>query len=434
MLSSVSLIRQAAATSVRRSARNPVAFKLFTSSYSTGADTASAAKTDEKQYTELVRDFLDPAEFYGAIKRNNIDFFTGVPDSLLKDFCAYVTSNTPSNKHVITANEGNAIALAAGHHFATGKSACVYLQNSGLGNIINPLMSLAAPEVYSVPMLMLIGWRGEPGKKDEPQHLVQGQATPALLASLNIPFQVLPDFQEGAEKVLRTAAEYMEQNQGPYAILVRRQTFVPYKLPAEEPKFELNREGALKLVVDSLGQRDVVVGTTGMLSRELFEYRVARKDGHEKDFLTVGSMGHASSIALGIALEKPNRKVYCLDGDGAMLMHMGASATVAHLEQENFKHVLINNGAHDSVGGQPTNALTDTFSFTKIAEGMGYKWTETASSTEEIKEKLAALQSAEGPAMLEIFVNRGGRKDLGRPTRTPIQNKEDFMTFLADDN
>ena len=429
---SVSLFRQAARTSVRsfQALKGQNSPRVFTSAYSTAQ--ASGA-TSENQYTETIRDFLDPAEFYNAIRKNDIDFFAGVPDSLLKDFCAYVTANTSNKKHVITANEGNAIALAAGHHFATGKAACVYLQNSGLGNIINPLMSLAAPEVYSVPMLMLIGWRGEPGKKDEPQHLVQGQATPALLASLNIPFQVLPDFQEGAEKVLRTASEYMHENQGPYAILVRRQTFVPYKLPSEEPKFELNREGALKLVVDSLGEKDVVIGTTGMLSRELFEYRVALKHGHEKDFLTVGSMGHASSIALGIALEKPNRKVYCLDGDGAMLMHMGATATVAHVEQKNFKHVLINNGAHDSVGGQPTNALQDDFSFTRIAEGMGYKWTATASTSDEIKAKLAELQNVEGPAMLEIYVNKGGRKDLGRPTRTPIQNKEDFMAFLAEE-
>eukprot|EP00126_Sphaerothecum_destruens_P007336 Sdes_comp19804_c0_seq1m11926 len=408
-------------------------FRQLTPAKSAIAAPADQTKPDEKQYTELVRDFLDPAEFYDSVKRHGIDFFTGVPDSLLKDFCAYVTENTEKTNHIITANEGNAVALAAGHHFATGKSALVYLQNSGLGNIVNPLMSLAAPEVYSIPMLLLVGWRGEPGKKDEPQHLIQGQATPGLLASLNIPFQVLPDFQEGANKVLRTATEYMQQNSGPYAILVRRQTFLPYKLAAEPPKYDLNREGALKLIVDSLLEKDIVVGTTGMLSRELFEYRVAKKHGHEKDFLTVGSMGHASSISLGIALAKPHRNVYCLDGDGAMIMHLGASATVAHVKPQNFKHILINNGAHDSVGGQPTNALNEDFCFNGIAKGMGYVWVAKASTLEEITQKLQEIKSVKGPAFLEILVNKGGRKNLGRPTRTPIQNKQDFMNFLTED-
>ncbi|KJE93847.1 thiamine pyrophosphate enzyme [Capsaspora owczarzaki ATCC 30864] len=391
----------------------------------------NAEEEKEKQpFTELVRDFLDPGDFYKQVNKIGVDFFTGVPDSLLKDFCAYVTANTPSDHHVITANEGNAVALAAGHHLATGKSGLVYLQNSGLGNIVNPLMSLAVPEVYSIPMLLLIGWRGEPGKKDEPQHLVQGQATPGLLASLNIPFQVLPDFQEGAAKVLETARQYMEQNHGPYAILVRRQTFLPYKLKSDKGSFPLNREGALKLIVDTLSARDIVVGTTGMLSRELFEYRVAKKHGHEKDFLTVGSMGHASAIALGIALARPVRQVYCLDGDGALLMHMGTMATIGHSGVKNLKHIVINNGAHDSVGGQPTCALNGSLSITGVAQSSGYRFVETASEIDDIRAKLKLLHEAQGPALLEICVNRGGRKDLGRPTRSPVQNKHDFMDFV----
>lgn len=394
----------------------------------------NAEEEKEKQpFTELVRDFLDPADFYRQVNKVGIDFFCGVPDSLLKDFCAYVTANTPADRHIITANEGNAVALAAGHHLATGKSGLVYLQNSGLGNIVNPLMSLAVPEVYSIPMLLLIGWRGEPGKKDEPQHLVQGQATPGLLASLNIPFQVLPDFQEGAAKVLETARLYMEQNQGPYAILVRRQTFLPYKLKPEKKTFEMNREGALKVIVDNLDERDIVVGTTGMLSRELFEYRVEKKHGHEKDFLTVGSMGHASSIALGIAMSKPSRQVVCLDGDGALLMHMGTMATIGQSSPKNLKHIVINNGAHDSVGGQPSGTLRHDFSITDIAKASGYNFVDSASTKVEVAEKLKQMHNVQGPALLEIRVNTGGRKDLGRPTRSPLQNKMDFMDFVQQD-
>ncbi|XP_069132586.1 phosphonopyruvate decarboxylase-like isoform X1 [Argopecten irradians] len=388
---------------------------------------------DVGELTELVRDFLDPAQFYNAVNSIGIDYFCGVPDSLLKDFCAYVTQNCPSQQHIITANEGSAVALAAGYHLATGKNAMVYLQNSGLGNIVNPIMSLAAPPVYSIPMLLLVGWRGEPGKRDEPQHMVQGQATPGLLAALGIPFQPLPDYQEGAEQALQTAQHYMDKTRGPYAFLVKRQTFLPYKLPQEEtPGFPLDREEAMKVIVDNLMNKDVVVSTTGMLSRELFEYRVEKDMGHERDFLTVGSMGHASAIALGIAQQKPRRQIYCLDGDGAALMHMGTMATIGHSDQTNFKHIIINNGAHDSVGGQPTVAGNHgTFCYSSIAKGCGYKEAFVAINEEEVINGLARLRQIPGPVLLEIKVSKGGRKNLGRPTRTPVQNKQDFMHFLA---
>ncbi|XP_065051173.1 phosphonopyruvate decarboxylase-like [Rhopilema esculentum] len=385
-------------------------------------------------YTELVRDFLDPKEFFGAVRKHGIDYFCGVPDSLLKDFCAYVSMNVPDENHIITANEGTAIAVASGYHLASGKTAMVYLQNSGLGNIVNPLMSLAVPSVYSIPMLLFVGWRGEPGKRDEPQHVVQGKATPGLLAACGIPFQVLPDYLEGAEQALYTARKHMEVSKGPYCLLVRRQTFLPYKLAKDEPKFPLNREEAIKNIVDCLKDRDVVVGTTGMLSRELFEYREAKGQGHEKDFLCVGSMGHASAIALGIATQRPRRQVFCLDGDGAAIMHLGNLATIGNHSPPNLKHIVINNGAHDSVGGQPTDAARmEDFRITQIALGVGYKQAFTAVTPEEILDSVAAMREMEGPVLLEIKVNKGNRKNLGRPTRTPIQNKADFMHFLAID-
>lgn len=388
---------------------------------------------EEGRMTELVRDFLDPSEFFRLLKNIDINFFCGVPDSLLKDFCAYVTDSVPKSQHVITSNEGSAVALASGYHLATGKHALVYLQNSGLGNTINPIISLAMPGVYNIPMLLLIGWRGEPGKRDEPQHRAQGQATPGLLAALGIPFQPLPDYIEGAAQALLTARQHMKTTKAPYALLVKRQTFLPYKLNREDPyNFPLNREMAMKAVVDALHERDVTVGTTGMLSRELFEYRQAKGQGHEKDFLTVGSMGHASTIALGIAMHRPQRQVFCLDGDGAAIMHMGSLATIGQSRVPNFKHILINNGCHDSVGAQPTDAEDhDHFSFATIAKGCGYKHAIVAITEEEVRAGARTLRETEGPALLEIKTSPGGRKDLGRPTRSPLENKADFMHFLA---
>lgn len=388
-------------------------------------------------YTELVRDFLDPREFHSAVKKEGIDFFCGVPDSLLKDYCAYVTANEPREKHVITANEGSAVALAAGYHFATGKTAMVYLQNSGLGNIVNPIMSLASPSVYSVPMLLFLGWRGEPGKRDEPQHVVQGKATPGILAACGVPFQVLPDYTEGAEQALYTARKHMEVSRGPYCLLVKRQTFLPYKLNKSDNVFHtmpLNREGAIDVILNCLHDRDVVVGTTGMLSRELFELRENRGQGHEKDFLTVGSMGHASAIALGVSIQRPRRQVFCLDGDGAAIMHLGNMSTAGSNASDNFNHIIINNGAHDSVGGQPTDALNlNDFNICQVALGLGYKQAFTASTPEEITQTIHVMRQSEGPSVLEIRVRPGSRKNLGRPTRSPIQNKGDFMHFLAID-
>jgi len=423
---------------------NPSVFARFISSTPPAGTTETQQEQLKKQqtrneevssYTELVRDFLDPAQFHNAVKKEGIDFYCGVPDSLLKDYCAYVTANEARDKHVITANEGSAIALASGYHFATGKTAMVYLQNSGLGNIVNPIMSLASPSVYSVPMLLLLGWRGEPGKRDEPQHVVQGKATPGILAACGIPFQVLPDYIEGAEQTLYTARKHMEVSKGPYCLLVKRQTFLPYKLDATENIFQtmpLNREGSVDVLLNCLHDRDVVVGTTGMLSRELFELREGRGQGHEKDFLTVGSMGHASAIALGVALNRPRRQIYCLDGDGAALMHLGNLSTVGNHAPTNFNHIIINNGAHDSVGGQPTDAVNhENFNLCQVALGLGYKQAFTASTPDEITSTIHAMRTSDGPNLLEIKVRPGSRKDLGRPTRSPIQNKGDFMHFLA---
>jgi len=366
-------------------------------------------------------------KFYDCLLENEIDFFTGVPDSLLKDFCAYATDNAEGKKNIIAANEGNAIAIASGYHLATGKYGLVYMQNSGLGNTINPLTSLADKEVYSIPILLLIGWRAEPGVKDEPQHIKMGRIMLGMLDNLEIPYKIIDDNFEDA---IKEARKYMIQNKSPFAIVVKKGTFEEYKLKdKKETNYELNREDAIKLIVPLLDKDDIIVSTTGMTSRELFEFREANKEGHEKDFLTVGCMGHSSSIALGIALEKPERNVYCFDGDGALIMHMGALSVIGELKPKKFRHIVFNNFAHDSVGGQPTAAYN--LDIPAIAKASGYAYADSAETRDDIIDKINKIKNIDGPALLEIKVNKGHRKDLGRPTRTPIENKEDFMWFLS---
>jgi len=369
---------------------------------------------------------IHPEQLYETFEQHDMTFFAGVPDSLLKDFCAYITDNVDSRNNITAANEGNAIGLASGYHLATGKIPVVYMQNSGLGNCVNPLTSLTDKHAYSIPMLLVVGWRGEPGKKDEPQHIKKGMVTLGLLNTLGIQYGILPDSVEEAEKLVKKAHTHMKEHNEPYAIVVRKGTFEGYKLQKTiETDFAFSREDAVKCIASLLDDQDIVVSTTGKTSRELFEFRAANDAGHHRDFLTVGSMGHSSSIALGIALQKPDRQVYCLDGDGALIMHMGALSSVGQQQPKNFKHIVFNNFAHDSVGGQPTAA--DVISIPEIARHNGYTTVLAAETEEEIRTGMIQLKEVEGPALLEIRVNRGARKDLGRPTRTPLENKADFM-------
>jgi len=380
---------------------------------------------------ETEKSYLNPAHFTALLKSHGTTFFTGVPDSLLKDLGAFITDTIPSSDHVIAVNEGTSMAIAAGHHLATGRIACVYLQNSGLGNTINPLLSLCSPKVYSIPALLVIGWRGEPGKKDEPQHTLQGLLTPGMLEQINVPYEILPDYAEGAFEVLQKAYGYMESNKGPFALLVRKETFAKHKLQTEQDVFSgegmLHREEILERVTSEFPVEPLVT-TTGFTSREMFELREAKGQSHAQDFLTVGSMGHCSSIALGIAMAKPDQQVLCIDGDGAALMHMGAFATVGQSGLRNFKHILINNAIHDSVGGQPTGA--SKIDFPAIANSCGYQAAESVSSAEEIGPALQRLRELDGPVFLEVRALPGARADLGRPTTTTWQNKDDFMKML----
>ena len=378
---------------------------------------------------------IHPEFFIEKLRENGIDCFAGVPDSLLKNICAYITDHCDAEHNIIAANEGAAVGIAAGHYLATGQPACVYMQNSGEGNIINPLASLTDPEVYNIPVLLLIGWRGRPGVHDEPQHVKQGKVTTSLLNTMGINFDVLSKEEDKAEKQIVKAIDALGRKEV-YALVIEKDTFENYKLVNNQSPINLNlsREEAIQTVAATIGEKDCIVSTTGMISRELFEYRTAMNQGHERDFLTVGSMGHASQIALGIAMAKPDHKVWCFDGDGAAIMHMGGMAIIANKSPKNYIHVVFNNGAHDSVGGQPTVGLK--IDLPTVAKAVGYLHTYSVSTKKEL-EKLLTFPffhqpSCDGPVFLEVKVKKGNRKDLGRPTTTPIQNKEALMSFLKD--
>lgn len=370
---------------------------------------------------------INPKYFIDCLAGHGIDFYAGVPDSLLKDFCAYVDDHGEANKHIITANEGNAIAMASGYYMATGKSAVVYLQNSGLGNIINPLTSLADKEVYSTPMLLIVGWRGEPNMKDEPQHVKQGRITAKQLELLEIPYQIL-DSESDAKKLAEWARVEMETTCAPVAFLVKKNTFASYKsIRKAVGKAILGREAALNALLSLIGDA-AVVSTTGKTSREVFELRVSRNEP-QRDFLTVGGMGHTLSLALGVAIGNPAKNIVCLDGDGSVLMHLGALPIVGSMAPRNLTHVLLNNGAHESVGGQPT--VGDKIDFQAIAFACGYKDYAVANTLDELEAAWHKLASQAGPVMLEVRITTGSRDNLGRPTSTPIENKRAFMDWVA---
>ena len=371
---------------------------------------------------------ITPQFFIGKLQKEGVEFYAGVPDSLLKNVCAYITDHFDNRHNIIAANEGGAVALAAGYHLATGKVGCVYMQNSGEGNTVNPLASLTDREVYHIPLLLLIGWRGRPGVHDEPQHVKQGKITTGLLNVMGINYEVLSKDESEASKQIEKAMCSIRETGDAFALVVEKDTFDSYTLQNEVKNlYEMSREEAIRTVAAGIPDGAVIVSTTGMISRELFEYRTAMGQGHERDFLTVGSMGHASQIALGIALQHPERMVYCFDGDGASIMHMGNMAIVGSRRPANYVHVVFNNGAHDSVGGQPT--VGHEIDLVGIAKALRYDYAVSVSTEARLKEELANMQG-DGLRLIEVRVKKGNRKDLGRPTTTPLQNKEALMSFL----
>lgn len=367
-----------------------------------------------------VKDLID------YFQSKDINFFCGVPDSQLSSFCDYVEENS---NNTIAANEGNAVAIATGYHLSTKGYPVVYLQNSGLGNIINPVTSLTHNDVYSIPIIYFIGWRGEPGVHDEPQHKKQGKITLEQLELLDIDYTVIT--KETNFETLKSKFENEFENElkkgNSVAIVVSKGAFEDYKIKKSNNN-PLSREEAIQTVAGFLNDEDMIVSTTGKSSRELFEYRANNNQGHGNDFLTVGSMGHSSSIALGIALNSPEKKIFCFDGDGAVLMHMGSLALVGSKKPKNFYHVMFNNSAHESVGGLPT--IMSNIDIEKMVLACGYEKTYTCCDIDELKNILPEFIESEGPVFLNIDVSIASRKDLGRPTTTPIENKEEFMKKL----
>ena len=366
---------------------------------------------------------IHPSVFFQCLHEEGIDFFAGVPDSLLKHFCTFIRQNVPENNNIITQNEGGAVALAAGHYLATGHLPLVYMQNSGIGNAVNPLLSLADPEVYSIPVLLLIGYRGEPGVHDEPQHKKQGMVTPALLEAMCYPYFILDSEPSEILRQTKEAIKIAKEQKTPVALVVRKGMFEEIPPLHAVSNQEMTREDALEEISKLPG---VLVSTTGFTSRELFEIRERRKEGHERDFLTVGSMGHSSMIALGICLAHPELPVTCIDGDGAFLMHLGAIAILGSKKSRNLTHIVMNNGVHDSVGGQPTDI--GALDLIKLASGAGYEKIDSVSTREDLRRVLS--EDCSSFRFIEVKVCPGARKDLGRPTTTPQGNRDALINFI----
>lgn len=371
---------------------------------------------------------IEATKFLETLVQSGVEFYTGVPDSLLKEFCACVNETSKPGSHVIAANEGGALALAIGYHIGTGKTPLVYMQNSGLGNAVNPLLSLASMEVYSIPLLLMIGWRGEPGVKDEPQHVHQGRVMMGMLNAMGVPAFILSNDQDIAAQQTIDAIKHAESITGPVALIVKKGSFSPYEAPALSSNFAMTREEAIIEYAAKIETDAVVIATTGMASRELYEYRVSNSLGHERDFLTVGGMGHASQIATGIALSQPKRKVYCFDGDGAAIMHMGSLGITGMSGLSNLVHIVFNNGVHGSVGGQPTIGFD--IDFCQIALACGYQSATQVKSLSEISESLMSNSVASGPRFVEVQTRPENRANIGRPTSSPVENKIELMKHL----
>lgn len=357
------------------------------------------------------------------------NFYTGVPDSQLKALCNYLMhTHGINNKHIIAANEGNAVAIAAGYHLATGKVPLVYLQNSGLGNIINPVASLLNHNVYGIPCIFVVGWRGEPGVHDEPQHIFQGEITLKLLEDMNIAYSVLDKSTTESDlrqQMIQFSKLLSEGKQ--IAFVVRKDALTFTEKVAYKNNNTMLREEIINRIV-STAKDDIIISTTGKASRELFEIREATNHPHNNDFLTVGSMGHSSSIALGIALNKPDKKIWIIDGDGATLMHLGAMALIGSTAPKNIIHIVINNGAHESVGGLPT--VAEKIDLTKIAVACGYNNTYCVSNESALNNALCQAQNNNTLSFIEARAAIGARENLGRPTTTAKENKNKFMQYL----
>lgn len=362
---------------------------------------------------------------FEELRKQGVTFFTGVPDSYLNGFCNYALHHFPE-RNIIAANEGNAVSIAAGHYLASREIPLVYMQNSGMGNAVNPLVSLADEHVYSIPMLLMIGWRGQPGNGDWPQHELQGEITPGLLELMHIPYTILEDDNEKIRDVIQKAAEHCKTKRRPYAFIAPKGVMAGEKTNNKDTVYPMSREEAMETILDQMPENTIYSTTTGRATRELFFLRERRKEEKNHDFLNVGSMGHASSVALGIALECPNRNVVVFDGDAAAMMHMGAMTMAGKLCVPNLLHVVLNNGAHESVGGQPSAG--HVIDFTKIAEGCGYETVHRpVTNKEELVRAIQLLKGRGKAAFLDVRLHKGLDRKLP-PLNFPHREAIDALT------
>ena len=361
------------------------------------------------------------------VNRLNVDFYTGVPDSLLKPLCNYLmdTYGIDSKHHMIAANEGNCAALAAGYHLATGKVPAVYMQNSGEGNIINPLASLLNDKVYAIPMIFIVGWRGEPGVHDEPQHIYQGEVTVKLLEDMDVAAYVVTKetTEEELDAQMQVFRSLLAKGKD-VAFVVKKGALSFGKNVEYSNKNQMCREEIIEHIVN-VSKEDPVLSTTGKASRELFEIREKNGQSHKYDFLTVGSMGHTSSIALGVALQKPQQKIWCIDGDGAMLMHMGAMATIGAYQPANLLHIVLDNSAHETVGGIPT--VSQKIDLVSMAKSVGYEEAYEVENLNTLESVLKESIKKDKLIFIRVLVALGSRENLGRPKERPRDNLEKFM-------
>lgn len=372
---------------------------------------------------------IDPSDFFYTLNECGVDFYTGVPDSTLYEFCACI-ENSVSVSHVITANEGNAVAVATGYYLATGKIPLVYFQNSGLGNAMNPLLSLVDHSVYAIPMLLMIGWRGEPEKQDEPQHIKQGKILQRQLNILEIPYEIISEDCDFV-CILRNTLSGIKKHKKTMALIIRTNTFSKYKNKSlchiTDGKY-LTRKNVLNFILKNT-QDCIILSTTGITSRELYELRLARGE-LQKDFLNVGSMGHVLSISLGVAISAKNKKIVCLDGDGSLIMHMGSMAITGSIKPENLIHILLDNNSHESVGGQKT--VSDTIDFRNLSLSLGYDVFYKVENEHDLGLCGEIINKTKKLTLIQIIIESSSLSIPGRPDTDIKERKECFMRNFSE--
>ncbi len=369
--------------------------------------------------------------FFKILDKKGFIFFTGIPDSTFKDFMKFIEDNdTKRLQNIIACNECEAIALCAGYNLSTNKIGVVYMQNSGLGKAINPLTSLCDPDVYAIPLLLLVGWRGEPGKVDAPQHKKMGKITIPLLETLEIPYSILEPKLEIIEKEFDKAINYFDNNQGPYAFVIKQNFFEKYEWKEKQiDEYELTREDVINVIMNNLDNDELIISSTGYTSRELFEYSESKKKKHNKSFYNIGSMGCASSIGLSIAIQRKER-VIIFDGDGAAIMQMGAFTTIGKYGPKNLVHIIFDNHAHESTGGQPTNS--SSVNLLNVALSCNYKFGKIIQTENDLLNTILDIKEKEGPILILIKIKINSRSDLKRPDKSPIDYKKEFIKYLTE--